>query len=678
MPLDFDNAAPPVAPVVPVRRELHGTTWTDEYAWTSDHDNPEFKAHLTAERGYYDRATGHLAHLSDGLFSEVERRVLPTDESVSWKRGDFFYYTRTVTGSEYEQFMSTRDPGASGTVLLDLADFAGSDGFVEIGVREVSPDGHLLAYSLDTTGDEVYTLRFRDTRTLADLPDIAPRTYYGGAWSADSTTFFYTVHDELFRPYQVWRHRIGTPATEDVCVFVEDDPRYELTLHTTTSRAYVVIETACRDTTEVWLIPTGDPTAAPTVVAPRHKGVEYRVDHSLDPDELFVVTNSGAVEYRLVNGPQWTEFAPPRDGERLHACHVLAGHLLLELRRDGFPLLRVVDRATGIEREIHAELPAGTLTLAAPLEYEATAATVDVESLIEPPAWYDVDLRTGERRLRKRREVPSYDPGRYRTERRHATAPDGTRVPVTLAWRADTPLDGTAACLLWGYGAYESCDDPAFDPMLASVLDRGVVYALTHPRGGGENGRTWWLDGRLDRKPNTFTDHIAVADGLVADGLVDGARLATRGLSAGGLLQAAVYSTRPDRWRVVVAEVPFVDVVNTMLDPSIPLTINEYDEWGDPSEPAAFAILRSYSPYENLPSARRPAMLVTGALHDPRVMVHEPAKWVARLRATAKPDDGPLLFRVELGAGAHTGPAGRYAHLRYEAEVLAFVLDQLE
>ena len=676
MPRD-DNAVPPVAPVIPTQRELHGTTWIDEYAWTSDHSDPAFMAYLSAERGYYDRAMEHLAHLSNGLFGEVERRVLPTDESVSWKRGAFFYYTRTVAGSEYEQFLSTRDPSTSATVLLDLADFAGSAGFVEIGVREVSPDGRLLAYSLDTTGDEVYELRFRDTGTLEDLPDTAPRTYYGGAWSADSSTFFYTVHDELFRPYQVWRHRIGTPTTEDVCVFVEDDPRYDLTVRTTTSRAYILIEIACRDTTETWLIPAADPTAPPVVVRPRHKGIEYRVDHASESDELYAVTNDGAVEFRLGLGPQWTLAAPARPGERLRACHVLAGFLVLELRRDGFPLLRIVDRTTGQEREVHAEIPAGTLSIATILEYDATEVTVKVESLVEPPAWYDVDLRTGERRLRKRREVPTYDAAAYRTRRDEAIAQDGTQVPVTLAWRADTPLDGSAPCLLWGYGAYESCDDPWFDPMLASVLDRGVVYALTHPRGGGENGRGWWLDGRLDRKTNTFTDHIAVADWLAGTGLVDGTRLATRGLSAGGLLQGVVYTTRPDRWRAVVAEVPFVDVVNTMLDPGIPLTINECDEWGDPAEPTAFAVLRSYSPYENLPAGQRPALLVTGALHDPRVMVHEPAKWVARLRATAKPDDGPVLFRVELGAGAHTGPAGRYAHLRYEAEVLAFVLDRL-
>ena len=683
-------AAPPVAASVAELRDIHGVRWTDEYAWMRDHDDPRFTAYLSAERAYYDVATEHLERLRNILFTEVEQRLLPTDSSVSWRRGAFFYYTRTVTGSEYEQFLSSRDPTTPGTVLLDGAEFAGSSGFVEIGLRQVSPDGRLLAYSVDTTGEEVYTLRYRDLRTLEDLADGAPRTYYTGAWSADSTTFFYTVHDELYRPYQVWRHTIGTPAGSDVCVYQEDDDRFTLTVRTTTSERYVVIESTSRDTTEVWLIPADAPASPPAVVAPRRAGVEYRVDHAVDTDELLVVTDDGAAEFRLMRAPidaparpHWTEAAAARPGERLHACHVLAGFLLLELRRDGAPLVRVVDRATGAEQEITAGIPAGTVTIATPFEYGHTEVTVKVESLVEPPAWYAVDLRTGARRTLKRQGVPGYDASAYRTRRGHATAPDGTAVPYTLAWRADTALDGTAPCLLYGYGAYEACEDPTFEPVLPALLDRGVVYAVAHPRGGGENGRGWWLEGRMDRKHNTFTDHIAVADALAGDGpdgatgLVDGRRIVTRGLSAGGLLQGAVYTRAPRRWRAVVAEVPFVDVITSMLDPTVPLTANEWDEWGDPRRPDAFGWMRAYSPYDNVPDGPRPPLLVTGAVHDPRVMVHEPAKWVARLRASAKPDDGPVLFRVELGAGAHTGPAGRYAHYRYEAEVLAWVLDHL-
>jgi oligopeptidase B len=314
-------------------------------------------------------------------------------------------------------------------------------------------------------------------------------------------------------------------------------------------------------------------------------------------------------------------------------------------------------------------------------DYLAGTVVIAEESLTEPPRWSELELATGRRRELKRALVPAYDGAQYRTERVSARAADGTDVPVTLAYRVDTPLDGSAACLLYGYGAYESSLDPEFDRSLPSVLDRGVVYAVAHVRGGGERGRSWWQQGRLRAKPTTFSDFIDVAGWLAGDAtgsvpLVDGARIASRGLSAGGLLQGAVYSRAPGRWRAVVAEVPFVDCVTTMLDPAIPLTINEWDEWGDPRDPDDFACLRSYSPYDNPPSGRRPDLLVTGAVHDPRVLVHEPAKWVARLRET---DTGGsrVLFRVELGAGAHTGPSGRFGHLRYESEVAAFILDAL-
>ncbi|WP_213452445.1 S9 family peptidase [Rhizomonospora bruguierae] len=678
MPHDLD-AGPPAAPAAPSTHTAHGVARVDDYAWMRDHDDPRLAEYLRTERRHYDVTTNHLQRLRSGLFSEVERRLPQTDSSVSWKRGDFFYYTRTPAGSEYEQFVATCNATATSRPIVDGAEFSDTSGYVEFGLREPSPDGRLLAYSVDTTGDEVYRLRFRDTATLTDLDDYCPRTYYTGAWSADSRTFFYTVHDDLYRPYQVWRHRIGG---ESELVFEEPDVRYEVSIGRTTGGAFIVIRSECRDTSEAWLIPADRPEEPPVVVAPRRKGVEYRVDHCPTTGEVFIVTNDGAVEFQLArvstsDTARWSVAAAPRPGERLLAVHVLRDHLLLDLRRAGFPLLRVVDRATGTERELAADLPAGSIALATEVEYAASEVTVRVESLVEPPVWYGVDLRTGARTPRKRQETGDYDPARYRTERRHAPAPDGTLVPVTLAWRADTPLDGTAPCLQYGYGAYEVCEDPAFDPMLPSLLDRGVVYAVAHVRGGGENGRAWWLDGHLERKRNTFTDHIAVADWLASSGLVDGARIATRGLSAGGLLQGVAYTWAPRRWRAVIAEVPFVDVVTTMLDERIPLTANEWDEWGDPRREADFGWLRAYSPYDNAPAGRRPPLLVTGAVHDPRVMVHEPAKWVAKLRATAHPDDGPVLFRVELGAGAHTGPAGRYEHYRYEAEILAWVLDRL-
>jgi oligopeptidase B len=338
--------------------------------------------------------------------------------------------------------------------------------------------------------------------------------------------------------------------------------------------------------------------------------------------------------------------------------------------------LLIVDRQSGERRLLEADGPHVSLALATNEDYQATSVTVRTESLVEPPSWHDVDLATGRWRERKRQQVPGHDPARYTTERVTASAPDGTSVPVTIAYRRGLARDGSAPCLLYGYGAYESCEWPAFSVTTPSLLDRGFVYAVAHVRGGGEGGRKWWLDGRLDRKRNTFTDFIAVADMLADHGWAAPGRIVSRGLSAGGLLQGAVFSLAPQRWRAVVAEVPFVDCVTTMLDPSIPLTVNEWDEWGDPRDPSARAYLASYSPYDNPPAGARPDLLVTGSLHDPRVLIHEPAKWVARLRATGAGGStaSRVLFRPELGAGAHTGPAGRFGQLGYEAEILAFIV----
>jgi oligopeptidase B len=421
--------------------------------------------------------------------------------------------------------------------------------------------------------------------------------------------------------------------------------------------------------------------------------VEYRADHADGPDggEFYLVTNEGAAEFRLVRGPApgpgrpagadgWHEVIAGAAGTRLVSCHVFGRFLVVEQRRDAASQLRVIDRETGEERLIEAAGPEVALALGVNEEYHTRAVTVRTESLIDPPSWHDVDLASGGWRPRKRQEVPGYDPAGYRTQRISAPAPDGTAIPVTVAYRAGLPLDGTAPCLLYGYGAYESCEWPEFSLPVASLLDRGYLYAVAHVRGGGEGGRQWWLQGRLDHKRTTFTDFIAVADALAADKWVAGDAIVSRGLSAGGLLQGAVYSMAPRRWRAVVAEVPFVDVVTSMLDPTIPLTIGEWDEWGDPREPAMRAYMESYSPYDNPPAGPRPDLLVTGSLHDPRVLVHEPAKWVARLRATSpagadgSAGGGRVLFRPELGAGAHVGPAGRYDKLAYEAEVLAFIL----
>jgi oligopeptidase B len=705
MPPPATSPSPPVpprAPRIPSVRELHGRRDSDDYAWMRDHDAPALADYLAAERAFYDASTAHLAALAGELYAEAAAR-LPrgTDDSVSWTRHGFRYQYRTPEGAEGRQLVRYGNGGSSGgVVLLDENVVGAATGYADIGTCEPSPDGRLLAWSADTSGAEIYRLRFRDTATSADDGDIE-RSYPGGAWASDSRHFFYLVPDELNRPHQVWRHEVGPDRSGDVLIYEETDARFDLTLHAARSGELIVITAASRDTTEVRIIPAASPLAEPVVVAPRRRGVEYRIDHRADaagPGSLLIVTDDEAAEFSLMRAPvtapgrdNWrpvdcAAVAPARDDTRLVSCDVLAGHLLLTLRRGGAPLLAITDPDGRNVREIGPAGAAGSIAVQHAGEYAAASVVVVEESLIEPRVWSALDLATGERTELKRASVPGYDAARYRTRRSAATAGDGTQVPVTLAYAAGTPLDGSAPCLLYGYGAYESCLDPEFEVSLPSLLDRGVVYAVAHVRGGGECGRQWWQQGRLRSKPTTFQDFIDVASWLAGDvkgmpALVDRHRIVSRGLSAGGLLQGAVYSQAPQRWRAVVAEVPFVDCVTTMLDPDIPLTINEWDEWGDPRDAGDFACLRSYSPYDNPPAGPRPALLVTGAVHDPRVLVHEPAKWVARLRATAGENAGApgsaVLFRVELGAGAHTGPSGRLGHLRYEAEVQAFVLDAM-
>jgi oligopeptidase B len=687
MPHVTGHIPPPAAPrFLPGPPAVLAGGDPDPYAWMRDRDLPATRDYLAAERAYYDQQLD--AGLRDELAAELTARVLAAEDSVSWRRDGRTYFTRTIPGQEFEQFCRARDGGdqvlLDANLLLEDPDCAG--GYVALGVREVSPDGRLLAYSVDFDGDEVYQLRVRDLASGTDLAERIDGTYYELAWAADSRSFFYIVPDPLYRPHEVWLHRLGTPRDEDVLVFAERDERFELTVRSTRSGAYVLIESASRDTTETLVIPADRASRPPVVLEPRRAGVEYRADHGDGPDggEFYLVTNDGAVEFRLVRAAAapgragWTEVIAGSADTRLVSADVFGRYLVVEQRHEGATQLRVVDRHSGGQRLIEASGPEYSLALAANEDYHATAVTVCTQSLIDPPAWHDVDLATGRWELRKRQEVPGYDPARYVTERISAPAADGTQIPVTVAYRKGARFGGTAPCLLYGYGAYESCDWPEFSVATPSLLDRGFGYAMAHIRGGGEGGRAWWLDGRLDRKRNTFTDFIAVADMLADQGRAAPGRIVSRGRSAGGLLQGAVFAMAPRRWRAVVAEVPFVDCVTTMLDPGIPLTIAEWDEWGDPRDPAIRAYMESYSPYDNVPEGPRPDLLVTGSLHDPRVLIHEPAKWVARLRATDTAGPGGpgsrLLFRPELGSGAHVGPAGRYDRLRYEAEILAFIV----
>ena len=690
---------PPIAPSRPSTTALHGAVATDPYGWIADPDEPEVAAHLAAERAYHDARVAPLAGLRDELAAEMVARVPGREESAAWEQGGFRYRRVTLPGTEYDRLARrpADAPDAEETVLLDLQveHDAGGTGYSRDGVVEVSPDGRWLAWSLDVDGDEVYALRFRDLETGADLDEVVPRSYYGGAWSADSASFLYTVHDQAYRPYQVRRHVLGTAVADDALLFEDLDERLELTVDPSRSGEWVTITLLGRGFTEQWLLPASDVTAPPRLVRPRELGVEYDLTHAGDlggGDCFLVTTNLGASEFHvmqaLVGRPSdWVVFLAEDPEQRVWGVDAFARGLVVTLRRGGAQVLRVLPRV-GAAFEIASDVAGGMARLGRNEDWDAAFVTVELESFVHPEETFDVAW-SGDRALRHRRESIGVDTSAYVCERLLAPA-DGVDVPVIVMRHRDTPLDGTAACVLYAYGSYEASCDPDWGidwwRSLPSLLDRGVVFAVGHPRGGGEMGRRWWDDGHLGAKTNTFDDQAAVASFLL-DGLVRG--VVTRGLSAGGLLQGALYGRRPDLFAGVIAEVPFVDVVAAMLDESLPLTAQEWLEWGDPRIAEQHRWLSAYSPVLHLPDvADRPPLLVTGAVHDPRVLVREPARWVARLRASdpaAGEGDDPsspvsprtVLFRVETGAGAHAGPSGRFAELEYEADVYAWALRAL-
>jgi oligopeptidase B len=677
---------PPIAKRVPTERTVHGDTVVDEYAWLRDRDDPDTLAYLEAENAFTEQALAHTKALQEDLFAEIKSRILETDLSVPARRRGWWYFSRTEEGKQYPIHCrmrvsedDSRDaPGGTAPeeVLLDQNAEAGDSEFFAVGGLDVSLDTRLLAWSVDRDGSEVYELRFRDLTTGEDLPDVVPGTYYGSAWAADDRTFFYVKPDASMRPYQLWRHRLG--EADDVLVHEEPDERFYLGVGTTKDDRFILLHLGSKVTDEVWYLPADDPLGAFRVIEPRQQDVEYGVEHH--GDHFLVVTNAdGAEDFKLMAAPDtapgranWTDVVPHRPGVKLSGIDVFRDHLVLFERADGVRRIRVRKLSTGDEHLIEQPEEVSTAS-GGSAEFDSVVLRYGYTSMVTPSSVFAYDMNTRDRTLLKQQPVlGDYDPARYTTERLWATAPDGTEVPMSLVYRTDRPRGGPA--LLYGYGSYEASMDPTFSSIRLSLLDRGFVFAIAHVRGGGELGRRWYLDGKLLQKRNTFTDFVACARHLVADGWTTPAQLAVRGGSAGGLLMGAVANLAPDAFGAVLAEVPFVDALNTILDPTLPLTVMEWEEWGNPVESAeVYQYMKSYSPYENVAAVDYPPMLVTAGLNDPRVSYWEPAKWVAKLR-TSKTDANRLLLKTEMGAG-HMGPSGRYDAWREEALVLAFVLD---
>ena len=690
-------ATPPVAKQVPFERTHHGDTVTDPYAWLANPKDPEVLAYLEAENAYMSAQTDGLSGLRADVFGEIKARTQETDLSVPVRKGGWWRYARTVEGLQYAIHCRRRvldgevrppmpadgEPLAGEEVLLDGNELAADASFFRLGALSVSPDEMLLAYSTDFSGDERYTLRIKDLASGQTLPDEIPGTYYGCAWSLDGTVLFYITVDETWRPYRVWRHRVGTPASADEIVFEETDERFWASIGLSRDQRYVMISTASRLTSEWWLLDSGTPDASFTVVAPRRQGVEYEVE--VAGDRLLILHNDGAENFELGTAPlpgsgdsrTWTPLIPHRADTRLLSMDAFASYTMVYFRRDGLTGLRVL-AASGETREIDFPEPVYTVSPGENPEYAQTTFRLGYTSMVTPGTVYDCDMATGALTLLKQQPVlpsPSgvpFSAGDYEQHREWAVAPDGTRVPISLVCRTGTPRDGSAPCLLYGYGSYEASMDPSFSIARLSLLDRGFVYAIAHVRGGGELGRSWYNHGKLLEKKNTFTDFAACASHLVATDWTSASRLVARGGSAGGLLMGAVTNIAPAEFAGIVAQVPFVDALNTILDPSLPLTVIEWEEWGDPlHDPEVYFYMKSYTPYENVAAGPYPAIFAITSLHDTRVLYHEPAKWIARLRAVAS--GGPFLLKTEMEAG-HGGRSGRYDAWQEEALVLAWVI----
>jgi oligopeptidase B len=707
------TASPPSARRVRSDRVFHGDAFADEYAWLSDPGDPDTISYLEAQNAYTSAMTAGQAGLRDVIFGEIKSRTQQTDLSVPTRKGDWWYYTRTVEGKQYRvhcrRAVRPDDAGPplspdgspldGEEVLLDGNELAAGRQFFALGAYQVSPDGRLLAYSTDFTGAERFTLRIKDLVTGETAADEIPDTYYDAAWSAGGSALFYVTVDDAWRPYRVWRHMVGSPAAQDVIVHEEGDEKFRVGVSLTRSERYLRLSVASTLTSEEWLLDAARPEGEFQVVIPRRQGVEYEVEHQAGAaggDRLLILHNDQALNFQLdavpVPGPggrladaagpladpaTWTPVIPHREDTRLLGVDAFAGHLVVYFRRSGLTGLRVLG-SDGADRDVSFPEPVYTASPGLNPEYSTGVFRLGYTSLVTPDSVYDCDLGTGELTLLKRTPVLplpgglQYRPDDYEQHREWATASDGTKVPISLVCRKGTARDGSSPFLLYGYGSYEISIDPRFSIPRLSLLDRGFGYAIAHIRGGGEMGRGWYDDGKLLRKRNTFTDFAACAEHLARQGWTAPSRLIARGGSAGGLLMGAVANIAPQDFGGIVAQVPFVDALTTILDPSLPLTVGEWEEWGDPlHDPSVYRYMKSYSPYENVTDQVYPPILAVTSLNDTRVLYREPAKWIARLQAAGH--GGPFLLKTEMVAG-HAGRSGRYDAWREEAFVLAWIV----
>lgn len=667
----------------------HGITVEDPYAWLRDPGYPEVKdkavlSYLEAENEFFEAAMQPHKALTGALFEEMKGRIKEDDSSVPQKDGDYIYWRAFEIGAQYRKWyrkpVAGGDDGSDGQLILDEPALAEGHDYFRLGAMSVSPDGRYLAYAIDVNGSERFEARIKDLFTGEILPEIIPGTLSSLVWTSDSKGLLYGIANEQWRTDNARLHWLGQPVESDIELFHEDDEGFRVSVGLTSSEKWIVIATGDHVTTEAWLLPAGDPTARPLLVAPRQPGREYEVDEH--EGTLYIRTNDSHPNFRLVKASidtpgQWEEVIAPDAHFYLTDFTLFKGFYVTEGRQDGLDQIELRDYATHTPRRIPFPEASYSASLDDNPEYDVTKLRIGYESMVTPDTIYDYDLASGGLEVLKMQEIPSgYDATRYATERLMIPARDGTQIPVSIVYPRDLPRDGSAPLNLYGYGAYGIAMEPGFSTSRLSLLDRGFAFALAHIRGGDDLGQQWYLDGKLDKRTNSFTDFVDVAKGLIDLGYTSRGKISISGGSAGGELMGAVMNSDPDLWGAVVAHVPFVDVLNTMLDETLPLTPGEWPEWGNPVEDkTAFETILGYDPYSNVRAQDYPPLMVTAGLNDPRVTYWEPAKWVAKLRAT-KTDGNILIFKTNMGAG-HGGKSGRFESLHETAEEFAFILWQL-
>ncbi len=681
---------PPVAERRQHSFTAHGVTIDDPYAWLKDPGYPEVTdpdvlGYLDAENAYFEAAMAPHQGLVDRLYEEMKGRIKEDESSVPQKDGDWLYWTAFETGGQYRKWWrkpANNQDGAGGPdeLLLDEPALAQGKEYFRLGAFAVSNDATKLAYAIDDSGAERFEIRVKDLVTGEHLPEVIPGMLSEIVWSADDAGFLYGLANEQWRTDNARFHRLGTPVADDVLLFHEADEGFRVAVAETSSRNWIVIGTGDHVTSEVWLLPAGDPLATPLLVSARQEGREYDVDEH--DGTLFIHTNDTDPQFRLVTAPverpgEWTELIGPSPHFYMTGVECYRDFFVVEGREDGLDQIEIHSYAGGVPKRIAFPEASYAAGLGDNPEYDVSVLRLGYESMVTPGTVQDYDVASGALTVLKVQEIPSgYDAGKYRTERLRIAARDGTPVPVSIVYPMDFPRDGSGRLFLYAYGAYGYAIPPGFSTGRLSLLDRGFAYAIAHIRGGDDLGQQWYLDGKLEKRANTFNDFVDVARGLIAAGWTTAGRIAVAGRSAGGELMGAVVNSDPDLWGAVIADVPFVDVLNTMMDASLPLTPGEWPEWGNPIEDAAaFALIRGYDPYGNVQAQDYPPMFISGGLNDPRVTYWEPAKWAARLRAT-KTDDNLLLLKTNMGAG-HGGKSGRFESLREGAEEHAFVLWQM-